>query len=288
MDIGCLNNDAVCMQDQNENNGNIALTAMKPDNGARSMSATGFKVCDQMIAAYRLLLAQGPSPQIQQRRSEIIDCAGHRHGCPQSSACRNAIQEIELTELDDWSALQQIDAKDPIATAYPADPADTLMTFRDDLGNSVQAEPLNLAYLHRYEAPAVIELLHLWKSTPNLRFEDLNFEQISRSWVHQWLHVIHFDPCKIALYRRFAPGMVRYLGADFTGNSIVNVGAPALVDFYRHLQEDLCTNGRPIYTRLTRKLNGLSTIAEARIRRLDLPLYSGSEITGSLIVSVPE
>ena len=160
--------------------------------------------------------------------------------------------------------------------------------YRDNDGNYVLFQDLDLSLLNRFEDPRALKLMEIWQDLGTPSVGDLDWTALRMHGIADWLHIVQYEADIVARFQRFAPAMIRYSGNDATGRPILASGAMAYSKGLNEINHRVRQTEAPYYGRVYRTLNLKNACRDAAMRRLELPLYHRGVRSGSAVMILPD
>ena len=89
-------------------------------------------------------------------------------------------------------------------------------------------------------------------------------------------------------YIHCGDGIVNYFGMDHTGRTLGGLGSDSHRRIMGGISRTVRIEGRPHYGQITRVLKLPGAKPSLSYRRLEVPVFTGSAVTGSLVYFSPE
>jgi len=234
-----------------------------------------FAACEAVLRrADRLRLGEGQG-EAGWLRERLVHCPGRAtNACPRATACRERLPDRPSPA----DALGRRSFAQGLLQSF---------ALKDGAGNAAQIDLLSTDIARAYETAPLRGLLAMHERMERPGWSDFDTGRLeARGWL-TWLGVASFEDAAEKVYKRYPPGMRRTVGADYAGAS-ASALPPVGNEAFRNLSQLVRQRRQPVYCRFSRTWIDRGAVKLFAMRRLELPVFRGNEVAGSLIYLVPE
>lgn len=158
----------------------------------------------------------------------------------------------------------------------------------DRSGNELVARKLDLDLVRGYEDSGMRTFLAMYEAKRRPTLNDFDVDMLARhSWL-PWLYGMEFDDPNDPRYRHCGKGIVAHFGTDHTGRTLNSLGSDSHRLILGGISREIRLTGQPHYSQISRVLNLPGAIPSLSYRRLEVPVFKGKAVTGSLVYFSPE
>ena len=246
-------------------------------------------VCETTMARSRRLMLQGNGDEAARTAARIYDCRGRASlRCPRARICakRFPAPPRTPTTMANQPGLLVADspARNIVVNGHRTrHGVINVETAADKLGNEIVVRTLDLDLARGYEDSGMRTFLAMYEAKQRPTMNDIGLDTLARhSWL-PWLYKMGFNDPHNPRYLHCGDGIVTYFGTDHTGRTLGDLGSDSHRLIMGGISSRVRLEGRPHYGRITRVLNMPGAIPSLSYRRLEVPIFEGSSVTGSLV-----
>ncbi len=234
-------------------------------------------------------MLQGHGDEAAKTAARIYDCRGRASlRCPRARICAKRFPAPTLTSTTkpDEPGLLVTDtpARNIIVNGHRTrHGVINVETAADKLGNEIVVRTLDLDLARGYEDSGMRTFLAMYEEMRRPTFDDIGFDRLAQhSWM-PWLYRMGFEDPNNPRYLHCGDGIVNHFGANHTGRTLGDLGSDSHRLVMGGISRKVRVEGRPHYGRITRVLRVPGAIPSLSYRRLEVPIFDGASVTGSLV-----
>lgn len=246
------------------------------------------------MARSRRLVLQGHGDEAARTASRIYDCRGRNSlRCPRARICAKQFPAPPRTPVPkpDEPRLLTTDTQAQNITVNGhriRHGVTRIETATDERGNQIVLRTLDLDLARGYEDSGMRTFLAMYEQKRRPSLNDIGVDTLARhSWL-PWLYRMDFADPNDPRFLHCGDGIVACFGANHTGRTLGSLGSDSHRRILGSVVHAVRQEARPHYGCVTRVLNLPGVIPSLSYRRLEVPIFDGPAVTGSLIYFSPE
>ena len=240
-----------------------------------------FPTCRRILARAAAAGAEGRLDRARALVERLASCSGRAAAtCPRVGVCRDVVPELPPGDGFGDEGLR-INGR-PVRFGLMHS-----LHLRDPAGDEAHLQVLSLDVARAYETTQMRDVIQLYEQRQRPGFSDFDVSRLRRVGLTDWLGVTSFEDVSEKFYIAYPPGFGRILGANYAGTTAQAL-PPAAIAAILQMSRQVRDGGRAAYCRVERTWVDADRIKRFAYRRMELPLFRGTRVVGSMIYIVPE